>query len=105
MPKFRIDFAGGWCYTASMEIKTALDFPKLEIELQGLINKLPRQQYRYDGMKVLRNMSKMVTELSKRELTMRRTAGHPTRAVDDQLTLINGEINNLEQWITMLMLS
>ena len=87
-----------------MEIKTALDFPRVEIDLQGLINKLPRAQHRFDGMRVLRNMTKMVSELSKRELTMRRTAGHPRRAVDEQIELINGEINNLEQWITLLLL-
>ena len=87
-----------------MEIKTALDFPRVEIELQGLINKLPRAQHQYDGRKVLRNMTKMVTELSKRELVMRRTQGCPRRAVDEQLTLINDEINNLEQWITLLLL-
>jgi len=87
-----------------MEIKTALDFPHIEIKLQGLIGKLPRAQHRFDGMKVLRNMTKMVSELSKRELTMRRTAGNPRRSVDEQLELINSEIYNLEMWITMLML-
>lgn len=88
-----------------MEIKTALDFPRIEIQLQGLIGKLPRAQHQFDGRKVLRNLNRMVSELSKRELTMRRTAGHPRRAVDEQLTAINDEIHNLELWITMLMLS
>ena len=87
-----------------MEIKTALDFPHIEIKLHGLIGKLPQAQHRFDGMKVLRNMTKMVSELSRRELTMRRTAGHPRRAVDEQLELINSEIHNLEMWITMLLL-
>ena len=93
-----------FCYNAIMEIKTALDFPRIEIELQGLINKLPRAQHQYDGRKVLRNMTKMVTELSKRELTMRRTAGNPRRSVDEQIALINEEIKNLEQWVTLLLL-
>lgn len=87
-----------------MEIKTALDFPRIEIELQRLINKLPKKQHQFDGMKVLRNMTKMVSELSKLELLMRRTAGHSRRSVDAQLTLINDEINNLEQWITLLLM-
>ena len=87
-----------------MEITTALEFPLIEIEIQRQLGLLKRPEHAYDGRRLLRNLTKMVSELSKRELTMRRTAGHPRRAVDEQVALINSEINSLEQWITLLLM-
>jgi len=87
-----------------MEIKTALDFPRVEMELTTLLNRLKDGRHRMDGMRLLRNMSKMVTELSKLELTMRTTPGHNPTKVNAQLKAINDEITGLEQWVTLLLL-
>ena len=57
-----------------------------------------------DARRILRNLTAMVTELPKLELQMRRSPGHNPSKVEAQLEKINFEINNLEQWVTLLLL-
>ncbi len=87
-----------------MVIKTALDWPKISIGFQASIGGLKSYDHRHDANIILANITTMVTELSKLDLVMRTTPGHNPTKVNAQLKKINDEINNLDQWITMLML-
>ena len=87
-----------------MEIKTALDWPKVEAPLLASVRNLKDYEHRDQAGKVIYNLGKMVSQLSKLELEARRSAFKSNQRVLEQLEKINTEINNLEQWLTLLLL-
>ena len=88
----------------AIEIKTAMDWPKVEGELIGRVGKIKDPLKRLEAKKILKNLETMITKLSMLELVARRSASHSTRKVDEQLDLINQSVLELEQWITLLLL-
>jgi len=88
-----------------MEIQNSLQFAKVEQELQALIYNIKGRDRQKEARKVLDNIGKMNTQLSRLELEARRSASHSPRRVNEQLAQINNEINSLEQWVMLLMLS
>lgn len=89
-----------------MEIQNSLDFVKVEQDLRTLIlHNIKSKEFQKEALKVLDNIKKMNTQLSRFELEARRSASHSLRRVNEQVEQINSEIHKLEMWITMLMLS
>lgn len=87
-----------------MDIKTALDWPKVEAVLLENSRNLKDYDHRKEVAKIIHNLGSMVTQLSKLELIGRRSPHKSNTNVKEQLLKINEEINNLEQWLTLLML-
>ena len=87
-----------------MDIKTALDWPKVEAVLLENSKNLKDYEHRKEVGKVINNLGKMVSQLSKLELEARRSPFKSHQRVTEQLVKLNEEINNLEQWLTLLML-
>lgn len=87
-----------------MDIKTALDWPKVEAVLRENGCNLKDYEHRNQVFKIIRNLDKMVSQLSKLELEARRSPFKSNQRVNEQLTKVNEEINNLEQWLTLLLL-
>lgn len=87
-----------------MEIKNSLDWPKVETAIMDSIYQLKKWEHQREATKMLRNFSGMVSQLSKLELEARRSAFKSNQRVTEHLAKVNEEINNLEQWITMLLL-
>jgi hypothetical protein len=88
-----------------MEIQNSLQFVQIESALLQQISQISDWQRQKEAKKVLDNISKMNTQLSKLELEARRSASHSLRKVNEQVEKINTELHNLEQWIMLLMLS
>ena len=87
-----------------MEIANSLEWSKVETTLWSQANKV-QPKYLSDFRRVVSNITRMNTQLSKLELEARRSASGSKRKVNEQLEKINVEIHNLEQWLFMLMLS
>lgn len=87
-----------------MDIKTALDWPKVEAVLLENGRNLKNYEHRNEVVKIIHNLEKMVSQLSKLELEARRSPFKSNQRVNEQLVKVNEEINNLEQWLTLLML-
>ena len=87
-----------------MEILNSLQFAKVEVALLNQISKI-KPQFQSQARKLIDNIRKMNTQLSKLELEARRSASHSSRKVNEQLEKINAEILSIEQWIMMLQLS
>lgn len=87
-----------------MEIKNSLDWPKVETAINNSIGQLKNWEHRREAEKLVRNIGKMVSQLSKLELEDRRSPFKSGLKVKEHLAKVNEEINNLEQWITMLLL-
>lgn len=86
-------------------IKSAMDWPDAESELIKHISRIKDPLKRIQAKKVLSNLETMITKLSKLELEARRSSSHSTRKVDEQLDIINQSMLELEQWVTLLLLS
>jgi phage host-nuclease inhibitor protein Gam len=65
---------------------------------------LKAYDHKEQASKVVYNIGTMVSQLSKLELEARRSAFKSNQRVTEQLEKINTEINNLEQWLTLLLL-
>jgi hypothetical protein len=89
----------------TIEIKNSLDWQKAESELHIIINQIADKSSRIQANKLLLNFEPMITKLSQLELTARRTQGSANRNLNTQLEYINMEISNLEQWVTVLLLT
>ncbi len=87
-----------------MKIENSLDWPKVETVINDSIGQLKNWEHRRDADKVVRNLGKLVSQLSKLELENRRSPFKSGARVKEHLEKVNEEINNLEQWITMLLL-
>lgn len=87
-----------------MEIKNSLDWAKIDTELTELASRVKDYEHRDEAKKVIRNIGTMVSQLSKLELEHRRSAFKSGTKVKEQLGKVNEQINDLEQWLTMLLL-
>jgi predicted nuclease with TOPRIM domain len=79
-----------------MKIKHAIDWNEVRIEIQSQMSKIG---YNPDLKKMLKNIDNMVTELSKLEVSFRRTQKYSM--LDDKVNEINKAINHLEKLILM----
>jgi hypothetical protein len=83
-----------------MEIKTSGDWWAIEQELK---TQLKSMNYNSDLYKMKDNITVMVVELNKAEVTARRLKNF--KYLEPKIAEINSAINNLEKWILMLILS
>lgn len=77
-----------------MKIERALDWNTVRCEMDTLMSSIG---YNPDLRKMLKNIDSMVTELSKLEVSFRRT--HKTSMLDDKVEKINLAISHLEKLI------
>ena len=79
-----------------MKIERALDWNQISDELRSQLGTIG---YNPDLRKMLKNIDKMVTELSKLEVSFRRTQKYAM--LDDKVYEINKAIDHLEKLILM----
>ena len=79
-----------------MKIERALDWDKVSIDLSSQMNGIG---YNPDLHRMHKNIDKMVTELSKLEVTLRRTGKF--EMLEGRVAEINKAINHLEKLILM----
>ena len=82
-----------------MKIEHALDWDKVSTDLRQQLSKI---DYNPDLKRMLRNIEKMVTELSKLEVSFRRSGKYSI--LEDKVIEINTAINHLEKLILMAQL-
>jgi uncharacterized protein YaaN involved in tellurite resistance len=82
-----------------MKINRALDWNQVSIDLRTRLGTIG---YNPDLQKMYQNIEKMVTELSKLEVTLRRTQKYTV--LDDRVLQINNAIDHLEKLILMAQL-
>ena len=79
-----------------MKIERALDWNKVSSDLSSQMNGIG---YNPDLHRMYKNIDKMVTELSKLEVSFRRT--QKFEMLDDRVADINTAINHLEKLVLM----
>jgi hypothetical protein len=79
-----------------MKIETSLDWRNITSKLHTQLNNLP---YNSDLYKMLKNIDKMVDDLSKLEVEARRIRN--TSYLSDKISDINKSINHLEKLIVV----
>lgn len=79
-----------------MKIETSLDWKNISNKLHAQLNNLP---YNSDLHKMLKNVDKMVDDLSKLEVIARRIRN--TSYLTDKVSDINKSIDHLEKLILM----
>ena len=79
-----------------MKIERALDWNQVSIELSTQMNGIG---YNPDLHRMHKNIDKMVSELSKLEVNLRRTGKY--NILDDRVADINVAINHLEKLVLM----
>jgi hypothetical protein len=79
-----------------MKIEKAIDWDKVSVQLA---HQMGQAGYNPDLNRMLLNITKMVTELSKLEVGFRRI--HKSNMTDDKVDEINKAINHLEKLILM----
>jgi len=82
-----------------MKIEHALDWDKVSTDLRQQLSKI---DYNPDLKRMFRNIEKMVTELSKLEVSFRRSGKYSI--LEDKVIEINTAINHLEKLILMAQL-
>ena len=87
-----------------MKIKNSLDWQDCETELKQKIAHVKDTRRQVEARKVLKNFEGMITKLSKLEMNARTSPSGSLRNVAEQLDLVNQEILNFEQWLTLLIL-
>jgi hypothetical protein len=79
-----------------MKIERAIDWDKVSVDLASQMNGIG---YNPDLVRMHLNIGKMVTELSKLEVNLRRTGKY--EMLNDRVTKINEAINHLEKLLLM----
>ena len=79
-----------------MKIERAIDWNKVSSDLSSQMNGIG---YNPDLHRMHKNIDKMVTELSKLEVAIRRTGKF--NVLDDKVADINNAINHLEKLVLM----
>jgi hypothetical protein len=79
-----------------MKIERAIDWNQVSIDLRSQMNGIG---YNPDLVRMHRNLDKMVTELSKLEVNLRRTGKF--EMLTDRVTEINKAINHFEKLLLM----
>lgn len=87
-----------------MKITNSLQWQELDTQLNATIKTLHNEEMAMQARKMLTNFGGMVTKLSKLEMEARTSASGSKRRVNEQLEIINTEVENFEQWLTLLML-
>jgi len=87
-----------------MPITNSLDWQMLETTLKQQIAYIKDDRRRNEVKKMLKNFDPMITKLSKLELLARTSPSQSRRNVTEQLDLINSDLLQFEQWITLLLL-
>lgn len=82
-----------------MKIERAIDWNKVSVDLQSQLGKI---DYNSDLKRMYKNIDRMVTELSKLEVSFRRTQKY--QILDDKVSEINNSINHLEKLILIAQL-
>ena len=79
-----------------MKIERAIDWNKVSSDLSRQMNGIG---YNPDLVRMHKNIDKMVTEVSKLEVNLRRTGKY--NMLDDRVAEINKAINHLEKLVLM----
>lgn len=79
-----------------MKIERAIDWNQVSSDLSSQMSGIG---YNPDLYRMHKNIDKMVTELSKLEVNLRRTGKY--NVLDDKVTDINNAINHLEKLVLM----
>jgi hypothetical protein len=79
-----------------MKIERAIDWDKVSVDLASQMNGIG---YNPDLVRMHLNIGKMVTELSKLEVNLRRTGKY--EMLNDKVDTINKAINHLEKLVLM----
>lgn len=79
-----------------MKIERAIDWDKVGIDLHSQMNGIG---YNPDLVRMYKNIDKMVSELSKLEVNLRRTGKYSM--LDDKVNDINNAIHHLEKLLLM----
>jgi hypothetical protein len=79
-----------------MKIQRAIDWNQISIELSTQMNGIG---YSPDLHRMHKNIDKMVSELSKLEVNLRRTGKY--EMLNDKVDIINKAINHLEKLVLM----
>lgn len=82
-----------------MKIERAIDWDKVSIDLQSQLGKI---DYNPDLKRMFKNIDSMITELSKLEVSFRRTQKYAI--LDDKVLQINNAIDHLEKLILIAQL-
>ena len=93
---FFVDINSILCYTHHMKIERALDWNQVSSNLSSQMNGIG---YNPDLHRMHKNIDKMVTELSKLEVNLRRTGKF--EMLNDRVADINTAINHLEKLVLM----
>ena len=93
---FFVDINSILCYTHQMKINRALDWNQVSSNLSSQMNGIG---YNPDLHRMHKNIDKMVTELSKLEVNLRRTGKF--EMLNDRVVEINNAINHLEKLVLM----
>jgi hypothetical protein len=87
-----------------MDVKTSLDFAAVDTEILQTIVAIKNPKHLIQAVKLLKNIQKMNAKLSQLEVEDRRMHCKNRPATREQVLLINNELENLRQWITLLLL-
>jgi hypothetical protein len=87
-----------------MDLKTSMDFTAIEHEILRSTMGIRKNEHVSQALKVLRNIQQMNTKLSQLEVEDRRMHCKNRPATREQVLQINNELENLRQWITLLIL-
>ena len=82
-----------------MKIERAIDWDKVGLDLQSQLSKI---DYNPDLKRMFKNIDNMITELSKLEVSFRRTQKYAI--LDDKVLQINNAIDRLEKLILIAQL-
>jgi hypothetical protein len=82
-----------------MKIERAIDWDKVGLDLQSQLSKI---DYNPDLKRMFKNIDNMITELSKLEVSFRRTQKYAI--LDDKVLQINNAIDHLEKLILIAQL-
>lgn len=87
-----------------MLITNSLQWQEIDTQLSTTIKALHNEEMAMQARKMLTNFNAMITKLSKLEMEARTSASGSKRRVNEQLEIINTEVENFQQWLTLLML-
>jgi predicted nucleic acid-binding Zn-ribbon protein len=82
-------------------IQSSLDWNTVQAKIEQSAHKL--KKYNYEMLKLSNNIGRMVTDLSREEITCRRL-GHQTQQHQEMVDKINQSITEYEQMITFAVL-
>jgi hypothetical protein len=91
-------------YNIRMELKTSLEYDAVEHEIMQTLVTIKNHSNRMQALKLLKNIREMNTKLSQYEVEDRRLHNKNGIKTREQVLRINNELENIRQWITLLLL-